>query len=796
MNSRLSNILERSRLAICEIVAHLCRASKGDCEGMANSIELSALEERILLSASPVGPIAEELCQGDCSSQDANNDAPTEISLVSTPTWESTQSSREVVFVDSSVPNYQQLLADLAGQTDNRLLEIHMLDYEFDGIQQINSILNGHSDIDSVHIVSHGSAGSVKLGSTWLNFDNLQAYAGDIANWNLALGSSADILFYGCDLAGSVDGKALIDSIASLTGADVAASDDFTGHIQFGGDWDLEYAVGSIETHIVFSEALQQEWMQTLNVVVDASSSGTTPDQASVTISHTTSGTDRLMLVSVTTDPHGESVSSITYNGNNLTLVGSAEGPGAHSRAEIWALVAPQIGSADVIVTLTGAGHQGVIAGVMTFNGVDQTTPFENFATNVGTSTTATATVTSSTGDLVFGVVGSHFGASATPDIGQTEYWDIVANQTNSSGTIEAGAPSVTSSWTVNNDDWSVAAVSVNAIEELTSTGEFLVNDTDANQQVTSAEDRGSQQAVSMAADGSYTVVWSSLNQDGFGQGVYFQRFDSTGTAITAELPVNQTPTNDQQWARVASADDGTFVVTWTSDQGASKDVYYRRFGADGTALTNELVANTSTSGSQKNSVIAMSSDSGEFTIAWQGNGNQPGHVDGAGIFAQRFDSLGVAIGNEFRVNTNTANSQSDPAIGVNDSGDIVIVWDDGNGFHFQRFDNTGAPQSGQTPVDASASAGNGAIAVGNDGSFVVTWREGGAGTNEIYARRYDNTGAPLGLRFVVNTTTINDQTNPSISMDAGGNFIVVWESDGFGLGGIRAEVRQLRYSA
>ena len=63
----------------------------------------------------------------------------------------------------------------------------------------------------------------------------------------------------------------------------------------------------------------------------------------------------------------------------------------------------------------------------------------------------------------MFGVVSSHNGAAATPGAGQTEYWDIADNQSNSSGTVEAGAASVTTSWTVNNDDWSVASVSIQA---------------------------------------------------------------------------------------------------------------------------------------------------------------------------------------------------------------------------------------------------------------------------------------------------------------------------------------------
>ena len=47
--------------------------------------------------------------------------------------------------------------------------------------------------------------------------------------------------------------KTLLDDIAEMTGADVAASDDNTGHAIFGADWDLEYNVGAIETGALFN---------------------------------------------------------------------------------------------------------------------------------------------------------------------------------------------------------------------------------------------------------------------------------------------------------------------------------------------------------------------------------------------------------------------------------------------------------------------------------------------------------------------------------------------------------------
>ena len=57
----------------------------------------------------------------------------------------------------------------------------------------------------------------------------LFARAAQIASWGDALSADADVLLYGCDVAASADGPALVGGLAQLTGADVAASDDHRG---------------------------------------------------------------------------------------------------------------------------------------------------------------------------------------------------------------------------------------------------------------------------------------------------------------------------------------------------------------------------------------------------------------------------------------------------------------------------------------------------------------------------------------------------------------------------------------
>ena len=198
-----------------------------------------------------------------------------------------------------------------------------------------------------------------------------------------------------------------------------------------------------------------------------AASTGTTAGGSSMTISHTTSGTDRLMLVGVSFGlGAGESVSEVRYNGVLLNFEGAINGPGNDSRIEIWSKVAPDTGMHNVVVTLSAGTHDGATAGVMTFTGVNQATPLGTFASSSGFSANPSTTVSSAADQLVFGVVAGDdtTNRDLIPGAGQSpERWDLYANSANGGGSTEAGAASVVTSWTWSggSDDWAIGGISI-----------------------------------------------------------------------------------------------------------------------------------------------------------------------------------------------------------------------------------------------------------------------------------------------------------------------------------------------
>ena len=175
--------------------------------------------------------------------------------------------TEELVFIDVRTPAYLDLVDDLERNNPDIVFEYVLLDSDEDGLKKITDTLAHYESVTAVHIVSHGSDGEVHLGAVTLNEELLAARGDEVSLWSDHLTQDTDILFYGCDLASTAEGMALVDDIARLSGADIASSDDVTGHADLGGDWDFEYIVGDVESDVVFSEDVQHNWSGTLATV-------------------------------------------------------------------------------------------------------------------------------------------------------------------------------------------------------------------------------------------------------------------------------------------------------------------------------------------------------------------------------------------------------------------------------------------------------------------------------------------------------------------------------------------------
>jgi Ca2+-binding RTX toxin-like protein len=295
----------------------------------------------------------------------------------------------------------------------------------------------------------------------------------------------------------------------------------------------------------------------------------------------------------------------------------------------------------------------------------------------------------------------------------------------------------------------------------------------------------GSQSDAAIAADsnGNFVVAWSSDGQDGSSGGIYAQRYNAAGVKQGAEFRVNTVTLNAQSDPAVAMDADGDFVIAWTSSDGSSNGIFAQRYSAAGVKQGDQFRVNTTTSNAQNNAAIAMD-DAGNFVVAWDASapiGALPG------VFAQRFSAAGAKVGAEFAVSPGTNQGRS-PAAAMDADGDFVIAWEaasDGSdsGAFARRYSKTGQAQGSAFRVNTTIAGPqeNVAAAMDDSGDFVVTWDSEGPvdTTYGVYAQRFNSAGTKHGGEFRANTFTVGNQFQPAVAMDADGDFVICWNSDG-----------------
>ncbi|MGK7912707.1 MAG: DUF4347 domain-containing protein [Synechococcus sp.] len=199
-----------------------------------------------------------------------------------------------LLFVDSSVDNFDALIAQVKQDT-----QVIVLNGESDGITQITDALSEYQNVSSLSVVSHGQSGQLQLGSSTISSAALSRYRDELQSWQGSLSDNADILFYGCNVAAGHKGETFLNQIGELTGADIAASTDLTGSSKLGGDWQLEFLNGQIETSSPFQNSVAQNYESVLQSSKQIfQNSGDTLDKLTVQ-SHTKHG------VNVVNNPDG-----------------------------------------------------------------------------------------------------------------------------------------------------------------------------------------------------------------------------------------------------------------------------------------------------------------------------------------------------------------------------------------------------------------------------------------------------------------------------------------------------------
>jgi len=210
---------------------------------------------------------------------------------------------------------------------------------------------------------------------------------------------------------------------------------------------------------------MQARGGQAAGIAFDAESACATGNGASFTWSHTVgSGNDRFLLVGLSLAPRqNQKVASVTYAGQPLSVI-AVRNNANESRVEVWQMVAPPTGTANVVVTMNAATAAETVCGATSWSGVDQTDPIGSIVEAKATSNLATASVALTSGEIVHDVLAASGDTGATVGAGQTERWNgAVSAGVRGAGSDEAGSGTITMSWNLAASvRWVLIAVAIN----------------------------------------------------------------------------------------------------------------------------------------------------------------------------------------------------------------------------------------------------------------------------------------------------------------------------------------------
>ncbi|MDU1092190.1 MAG: cadherin domain-containing protein, partial [Leclercia adecarboxylata] len=227
---------------------------------------------------------------------------------------------------------------------------------------------------------------------------------------------------------------------------------------------------------------------------------------------------------------------------------------------------------------------------------------------------------------------------------------------------------------------------------------------------------------------------------------------------------------------------DGTFLVTWASNNNGNLGIYAQRLSAQGVAMGDpvQLASGaTYTVMSSSDSILSVTAlnDAGAYAVAWIG---KDGTSSYSSIFTQSFNADGTPLSAAAQLDGAASAHDLAPQIATLADGGYIVSWSiSSGGIYVQRFDDTGVAVGNTVPLAVSGSSGNASpqVSVLDNGSYVVTWQGYTTGDYHIYVQQFDATGngtTPVMLDATTGNSN-NYESQPQITALTNGGYVVTW---------------------
>lgn len=296
-----------------------------------------------------------------------------------------------------------------------------------------------------------------------------------------------------------------------------------------------------------------------------------------------------------------------------------------------------------------------------------------------------------------------------------------------------------------------------------------------------------------------------------------------TLTAVTSSIYDADVPGSfSYQWLRDGSAISGatssSYVLT-SDDVGAAVSVTVSYTDGGGTSESivsqpsatvvaaqalDDFVVNTSRSGEQSHSEVAVMSD-GKFVVAWRSASTDG---DGYGISAQIYSEVGAALGSEIQINQTVAGHQTNVQVTELTDVGFAATWTsfgqdgDQGGIYAAVYNSSGNTLVTEFQVNSTTNGNQGAYWDGlsldqlSNGNMVFAWNSDQTTNNstDVYGKIISSAGVTVVDEFILNSTLSSLQSDPKVTATQDGGFITVWQS--YDPGGTYFDIKAQKFSA
>jgi hypothetical protein len=327
----------------------------------------------------------------------------------------------------------------------------------------------------------------------------------------------------------------------------------------------------------------------------------------------------------------------------------------------------------------------------------------------------------------------------------------------------------------------------------------------------TSAQSGGSVTAQGSSAVTARGACWStganptianSHTHDGTGTGSYVSNLsgllpgtayhvrayatNSTGTAYGSDRAFATTSggwqaaqrltwtSGNSECPAVAVNSSGHIHMVWQDNTSGNYEIYYKKSTNRGVTWTaNQKL--TSTSGTSKNPAIAVD-PSGYLHVVWQDD--TPGNMD---IYYKKSTNGGASWTANQKL-TSTSGVSRNPALVINASGHLHLFWEDntpGNyEIYYKKSTNGGASWTANQRLTSTSGVSEcPAVAVNSSGHLHLFWAENTPGNYEIYYRKSTNGGTAWTVSKRL-TFTSGVSKNPAVAVNSSGHLHLFWKDN------------------